>query len=1192
MSIFKSTLDPTIAAQLKAREHIVTKDNRDDLFLRFTSGKNSWVRMTSLVNANFNCKKVKDKNGNAILDNDKKPKQNCDYYGDQLSRKYILEGGTLYQPNKDSFLLRRGVAQQGGVYGSNLDKVSSSNKALYSRDLGLRPMPGITNINVVNKSAYGSLREATVEYMVWDRHHLEEMEVLFMRPGYSVFLEWGWSQYLNHGAASGVNAVPDNITIENFNTTTIDVFTNQTENSYYNAIDSVIEKTKGNYDAMIGLIKNFSWQLTNDGGYKCTTVLISRGEVLETIKASSNPNVIIGSFAPPSTIDPGKGNDEPALVLSLFEKIFLTIKGGINSSEITQAGGEVYEQLKPQPPSSNEESTPTNTETEEAANADPTKQQQLTADQIKVLNEATERTKSEIKRGYDNIIKAVTDSNIKYKFDFATGLSEQSMAPKSTFGYVKVAEASTEGTGIEYIEFNYLIAILNRFFIPRDKKTNEPILQIVIPNDTPCLMSEDSVSIDPSTCLIQNTYAKFITDTENISSNNDLGDGRIGFNPILLNNLGYDIATKKYTYDGYVYSLSPFAASSKLKKDVNGVDYNIVNIGKIGNIFIAISKILSVYRDLASENGVDITTFLTTLLSDVSFALGGINDFKLYTNRNIVQIIDAKYLEEGTPAKDKFQLTLFGLNSICRNIQLNSRIFSEQSTMIGIAAGSSENSNNLGDVYSSTQQYFNKGLSDRIIKDLDIKNEVPGSVPLKDKDGNPVDLYYYNIYQNLASLSNYLNRRVLGLYSKEYITSTGYISDTSAQGLRETQLPQPEEISNAGSLLKSFHYQINGKDIDYKSLIPFELEITIDGMGGFVVGQIFTINKTFPSVIPKTYLTNNLGFIITGISHSLQNNDWTTTLKTQICLLDNSEINPLVDRNKLKNIVRQVRELVKTSSYIISAMADYMVYLTLKLTVAYNPVTPEYRSPIAKQPFLAGNAQVDNPKTYYRYQFDYLNWEGDGGINKQALVYGILNGIDYFSNVNLNKGYSNNLWGSVKNFSTTQENDENYLYMWWNDNKGKGYPSFPSGSFKELLTIPTIDGASTIDFSPLVDTFKQYLFTDYKNYNTKESRFTSNLGDKQKESIFFYKILGSDPKTTLESNYKANWNFGGDSDTDAAVNLYALFSTYYANVYQAIINGNQSFAPFIRPDNMVSSETDLKATPPNNRGHYTLYRVE
>ena len=166
MSIFKSTLDPTTSAQLKARESVVsTSGSRDDNFLKYTTGKNSWVRMTSFVNYNDS---------------------------DALSKKYILEGGTLYNSGDDQFSLRAGVGKQSGAYASNLDINTISGKREIVRPFGLRPMPGIVQASVTNKSAYGSLREATVEFLAWDKHQLEELELLFMRPGYTVFLEWGW----------------------------------------------------------------------------------------------------------------------------------------------------------------------------------------------------------------------------------------------------------------------------------------------------------------------------------------------------------------------------------------------------------------------------------------------------------------------------------------------------------------------------------------------------------------------------------------------------------------------------------------------------------------------------------------------------------------------------------------------------------------------------------------------------------------------------------------------------------------------------------------------------------------------------------------------------------------------------------------------------------------------------------------
>ena len=177
MSIFKDTLSPYVQNQLKAREIIISQGTpttaagtttvtnkasaygnvpRSDIFMRYVSGKNSWVRMTSFVNFDG---KIGTKT----------------YSGDELAKKYVLEGGTLYEDpnNPGKFNLRSGVGKASAVYGGNIDIGGD-------RQYGYRPMPGITSVNVVNKSAYGSLRESTIKFYCWDKHQLEELEVYYV----------------------------------------------------------------------------------------------------------------------------------------------------------------------------------------------------------------------------------------------------------------------------------------------------------------------------------------------------------------------------------------------------------------------------------------------------------------------------------------------------------------------------------------------------------------------------------------------------------------------------------------------------------------------------------------------------------------------------------------------------------------------------------------------------------------------------------------------------------------------------------------------------------------------------------------------------------------------------------------------------------------------------------------------------
>ena len=171
-------------------------------------------------------------------DTSKNPK----YKGDQLSKKYILEGGTLHDVGKDNLgSLRSGIGKRDGVYLSDID-IISHNGTQASRLYGIRPMPGITSAQIINKSAYGSLREATINFYAWDKHQLEELELLFMRTGYTVFFEWGWSQYLDFKTLKGLNESPTDILIKNFDTPTLNCFqTGLMDDVIYRKIASPLE---------------------------------------------------------------------------------------------------------------------------------------------------------------------------------------------------------------------------------------------------------------------------------------------------------------------------------------------------------------------------------------------------------------------------------------------------------------------------------------------------------------------------------------------------------------------------------------------------------------------------------------------------------------------------------------------------------------------------------------------------------------------------------------------------------------------------------------------------------------------------------------------------------------------------------------------------------------------------------------
>lgn len=232
MSIFRETFPQFIQDELDRRQDGILA--RTPQFVHQLNTRSAWIRMTSGVNY---------ENSNT------------------LAKQYVLQGGTL----NNNTSLRSGL---GGNGNSAYDRLSPGGNPLR---LGIRPMPGITGVSVKNKGAYGSLQEATVSFVAWDIRQLEELELLYMRPGYTVLLEFGWDY---------TKPIPQ---YDILNKSDINL------NKAFSEVYNLIIKSKGNYDALLGYVTNYNWSARDDGGYDCTTTIISLGEVLESLKVNWVP---------------------------------------------------------------------------------------------------------------------------------------------------------------------------------------------------------------------------------------------------------------------------------------------------------------------------------------------------------------------------------------------------------------------------------------------------------------------------------------------------------------------------------------------------------------------------------------------------------------------------------------------------------------------------------------------------------------------------------------------------------------------------------------------------------------------------------------------------------------------------------------------------------------------------------------
>lgn len=155
-----------------------------------------------------------------------------------------------------------------------------------TESLGIRPQPGILTAKIHSHNRFGSLRTAVVSYVCWSKEQLDILELLYMRPGMTVLLEWGHSVYFTKNK-SGQYTTGD-VVVPLARPLTPQDKVNFFQEKGIKNIQEEINKKRGTYgyayDAVYGFIKNFSWSLRPDGGYDCTTSIVSAGDLVESMK--------------------------------------------------------------------------------------------------------------------------------------------------------------------------------------------------------------------------------------------------------------------------------------------------------------------------------------------------------------------------------------------------------------------------------------------------------------------------------------------------------------------------------------------------------------------------------------------------------------------------------------------------------------------------------------------------------------------------------------------------------------------------------------------------------------------------------------------------------------------------------------------------------------------------------------------
>ena len=231
--------------QVNQRQSQYGSINRSNETLNYLNNNTGWVKLVSSVDLT---KEVADNRG-------------VDLSGAELAKAYVLSGGVAP--------LKGGIARNGSITNSNA-------YGLGGTEFGLRAMPGITKASIKTETR-GALKTATVNLKANNKTQFDIIDLLYMRLGYSVLLEWGNTSYFTNNG----DFISDNLsTLEN-------EFLNATI-GYEEMNSKISEKrneTFGNYDAVFAKVVNFSWSFQADGTYDINLTLRSMGDVIESLKS-------------------------------------------------------------------------------------------------------------------------------------------------------------------------------------------------------------------------------------------------------------------------------------------------------------------------------------------------------------------------------------------------------------------------------------------------------------------------------------------------------------------------------------------------------------------------------------------------------------------------------------------------------------------------------------------------------------------------------------------------------------------------------------------------------------------------------------------------------------------------------------------------------------------------------------------
>jgi len=805
-------------------------------------------------------KEDKDENSDNVLDKLVKagiPKKSI--VGDRLARNFILQGGTVS--------LEETKNDKGKVTSSNV----KLNKGLnYSNDIfngaygwggiserGFVPMPGITNVNTTYFNN-GALSKAVINIQCFSKTQFQLLDVLYLRPGYSLLLEFGWSTYLS--SKEGEEGTLQ--TYEGFKSAPLNFLLNPqtgTENQFemLQLINDERKKHSCNYEAVYGRVVNFKWNFESNGSYKCEITLIGLGSVIESLKLNvSDPKkedieividdpktleeYIIDFFG--SAIGQKIINKKPYKKWSkkLREEMDEISSGKWKDMEKADKKNPDYfynyaeEQYKNYTQETKEVETKNSNENPLLSNKDDTK-----------LNKVLYNIYQSVLTGAES---TETNSNPHHSYrKYCQGIKGGAFMLNPTITGDKVAGGGDKAVKSVYIKFACLLKIIQKYCNLYTIKPKTPMMKFdflfsnMAKDRNFMLIIPPNISSNPGICLTE--WNKTEPHVE--------GRRYILPQDTQLNNV--------------------------LKKFQNFTVNNNKYVGRLGNILLNLRFVAKSLAEapIGNDGSISVLSYIKTILDGINEAMGGINNFIVIYDEDegVIKILDetpkpglvnAKFSEFST-------INVFGvkqnMGSFVTNIGLDAQIPKNFATQVAIGAAAS--GNNLQGNATSFSMY-NAGLIDRVIPE---KNDYISAENNEDEVDNATkisDLFTKKIY--------YKGKDKISPFGSVYRVEDKKSTGTNINQYNFTPETTKDLTENYTSYIQLVHGAlVEKKRVPSPFFLPFNLSLEIEGMSGMRLFEKFRITD---DILPPSYEKNSVDIIVKGLNHTIDTQKWSTTIDT------------------------------------------------------------------------------------------------------------------------------------------------------------------------------------------------------------------------------------------------------------------------------------------------------------------------